>query len=87
MTIIRENLARNSFGRGPGSQYSNVGGRENRVAYLFVFIALNYADEAPVSIPWQLFWSISKDLLYIGRRSGFSREWLKPGSRINPLLL
>jgi hypothetical protein len=61
MTIIRENLARNSFGRGPGAQYLNAGDRENRVAYLFVFIALNNAGEALVSIPCQPFLAKSRD--------------------------
>jgi hypothetical protein len=43
MTIIRENLAHNSFGRGPGAQYLNASGMPHEAVYLFVFIGLSNA--------------------------------------------
>ncbi len=73
-TIIRQNHARNRFGPGSGRQKPCARGMRNETIYLFVFIGLNKAGATSAGMRSQPFGSLARDVLYIGRRSGFIRE-------------
>jgi hypothetical protein len=74
LTIIRHNHARNRFGPGSGRQKPGARGMRNEAIYLFVFIGLNKAGATSAGMRSQPFGSLARDVLYIGRRSGFIRE-------------